>query len=292
VIRTLSILSLAAVCAAAASASPSPSGRIVFLSASGTGGKTQAWIVNANGAARRALSPANVSLTGAALSRDGSRVAFVRHDDIYVMRADGSHVRRLTYSAALEGAPAWSPDGRWIAYSSYRSGHSSILKMRASDGGQKTVLAGPGTVDVPAWSPDGRRIAYAGVRGQIWLMNADGSGKHALTKTRIGTGVDWAPAWSPDGRRIAYESNVATGPVSPTNEIWVIGADGSRPTRLTHNHLNDNHPVWSPDGTWLAFSSPLPRPGLAHLWLVRPTGTGLHRLTSWAGEQYSPSWAR
>jgi Tol biopolymer transport system component len=61
---------------------------------------------------------------------------------------------------------------------------------------------------------------------------------------------------------------------------------------LTHNKLPDNHPVWSPDGGWLAFSSSRPGGGIGHLWLMRPNGQGLHRLTSWAGEQYWPSWSR
>lgn len=290
-IRILTLLAVTAACASAAFAASAPRGLIVFSSASGADGKTQVWVMNANGTARHAVTPATITAESPALSHDGRRLAFVRRDDIYVMSLNGTHVRRLTFSSSAEGSPSWSPDGRWIAYSSYRSGRSAIWKMR-SDGGQKTLLAAGKTLSVPAWSRVGDLIAYAGVNGQIWMMNANGGGKHALTRTASGTGVDWSPSWSPDGRRIAYESNVGTGPRDLTNEIWVIGADGSHPVRLTHNQLNDNRPVWSPDGAWLVFSSPRPHPGTAHLWLIHPNGKGLHRVTPWAGEQYWPSWAR
>jgi Tol biopolymer transport system component len=171
--------------------------------------------MRANGGARHAISPKTSYQAEPTLLRDGRRIAFVKAGDIYVMSVNGTHVRRLTSSASTEGAP------------------TSISKMR-SDGRSKTRLASGKTLDTPAWSPDGGRIAYAGVSGQIWMMNANGSGKHALTKTASGTGVDWAPSWSPDGRRLAYESDVATGPRDSTNEICVIGADGSNPFRLTH----------------------------------------------------------
>jgi TolB protein len=290
--RFISIVVLAGVCAAAASAGSGPSGKIVFASASGAGGNGQIWVMNANGSRRHPVSPATSNAGAPALSHDGMRIAFVRRGAVYAMSVTGAKVRRLTFSgSSTEGAPAWSPDGRWVAYSSYRNGRSAIWKMRA-DGGRKTLLAAGKTLDVPSWSPDGMRLAYAGVNGQIWVMNADGSGKHRLTRTASGKGVDWAPSWSPDGRRIAYESDVGTGPRDLTNEIWVIGADGSHPVRLTHNSLNDDRPVWSPDGNWILFSSQRPHPGIAHLWLMRPNGKALHRVTPWAGEQYAPSWAR
>jgi len=293
VTRVFSLLVLVAACAATASAgASSPSGKIVFSSASGLGGTDRIWVMNANGSGRHAVSPVTSNESSPALSRDGTRIAFVKRGDIYVMSVTGAGVRRLTFSAlSTEGAPAWSPDSRWIAYSTYRAGRSSIWKMRA-DGGGKTLLAPGRTLDVPSWSPDGMRIAYAGVAGQIWVMNASGSGKHRLTMTASGKGVDWAPSWSPDGRRIAYQSDVGTGPRDLTTEIWVIGADGSHPVRLTHNALNDNRPVWSPDGSWILFSSQRPHPGLAHLWLMRPNGKALHRVTPWAGEQYAPTWSR
>lgn len=232
-VRWILVLALTGACPAAVSAASAPSGPIVFSSSSGRDGNVQTWVMRANGGARHAISPKTSYQAEPTLSRDGRRIAFVKAGDIYVMSVNGTHVRRLTSSASTEGAPTWSPDGRWLAYPSSRPGGSSISKMR-SDGRSKTRLASGKTLDTPAWSPDGGRIAYAGVSGQIWMMNANGSGKHALTKTASGTGVDWAPSWSPDGRRLAYESDVATGPRDSTNEICVIGADGSNPFRLTH----------------------------------------------------------
>jgi TolB protein len=283
-VRLLPVFALAAVCASLASAASAPSGRIVFVSG------TRAWVVNANGIGLRAVTPAGV--TSVAVSHDGGRIAYSRAGEVYVSNVDGTHARRLTTSRATDGAPAWSGDDRWIAWSVREGRHTSILKMRSSDGGVRRTLATGAALDVPAWSRDGRHMAYAGVNGQIWEMSADGSRKHALTRTKPGAGVDWAPSWSPDGKRVAYESSVDTGSRQQTTEIWVINADGTHAVRLTHNFINDNHPSWSPDGAWLAFASPSPRPGLAHVWLMRPNGSGLHRLTSWAGEQIQPSWGR
>jgi Tol biopolymer transport system component len=292
VIRVFVVLGMAAVCAAAGSAAPGPTGKIVFSSASGVGGKAQIWVVSANGTGRHPLSPATVYEDGPALSRDGRRIAFGRRGDIYLMSSSGSNVHRLTFSPAVEGAPAWSPDGRWIAYSSYRAGRSDIWKMHP-DGSAKTRLTRTTALeDVPDWSPDGRKIVYAGPQARIWVMNADGSRQHALTRNALGGGVAWAPAWSSQGTRIAYEFNGGTSPVNPTNEIWLMNADGSHPVRLTHNQLEDGQPTWSPDGRWLAFQSARPHPGPLHLWVMHPNGTSLHRVSSSAAEEYHPSWAR
>jgi Tol biopolymer transport system component len=85
VTRVSVVLAVAAVCAAAGSAAPAPTGKIVFSSASGVGGKTQIWVMNANGSRRHSLSPATVYEEGPAVSRDGRRIAFGRRGDIYVM---------------------------------------------------------------------------------------------------------------------------------------------------------------------------------------------------------------
>ncbi len=290
--RVFVVLGMAAVCAAAGSAAPAPTGKIVFSSASGVGGKTQIWVMNANGMARHPLSPATVYEEGPALSHDGRRIAFGRGGDIYVMSSSGSNVRRLTFSPATEGAPAWSPDGRWIAYSSYRSGKADIWKMRADGGGKTRLTRTAALEDVPDWSPDGRRIAYAGPQARIWAMRADGSEQHPLTRNALGGGLAWAPAWSSRGTLIAYEFSGGTSPVNPTNEIWLMNADGSHPMRLTNNQLEDGQPTWSPDGRWLAFQSARPRPGPLHLWVMHPNGKSLHRVSSSPAEEYHPSWSR
>ena len=105
--------------------------------------------------------------------------------DIYVMNADGSEVTRLTDSDIGGAHPTWSPDGRRIAFVSYR--HGQIYVMNA-DGSEVTRLTDDdfGGVDAPAWSPDGRHIAFHsyGFNNSIYVMKADGSEVTRLTDNR------------------------------------------------------------------------------------------------------------
>lgn len=120
------------------------------------------------------------------------------------MNADGSDVARLTDLDGWSSTPAWSPDGRRIAFSWVRDGGPGIYAVNA-DGSDITRLNDAG--GYPAWSPDRRRIALAWGPGgplgspDIWVANADGSDNVRLTGD-----IDWdvAPAWSPDGRTIAF----------------------------------------------------------------------------------------
>ncbi len=189
-------------------------------------------------------------------SLEGQIVLSDETNDIWSMRADGTHVRRLTSSPAMEFDPTWSPDGSRIAYRHWpHNGTSRIFVMKA-DGSDQWNLT---RKDVwgPDWSPDGRRIAFNSVVGTGgfdvygYVVAPDGSGLRRISRHYVEY-----PAWSPDGSRIAFMAPEpgATGS-NPDYNIFGMDADGSHVRRLTTAPGEDGWPAWSPDGTRIVFSS-------------------------------------
>jgi TolB protein len=219
------------------------------------------WVVRDDGTAKRRLTTSNRTVSQPEYSRDGKRVAFVsrveRNEEIFVMNADGTGVRRVTNARGSDGQPAWSPDGKRIAFTSNRTGN---------------------------W--------------KIYVMNADGTGVKLLTRTPRWVGDD-APSWSPDGDWIAFHS---TRLKDGNGEIFKMRPNGSGVVRLTFTNCpgevcaDDSFPHWSPDGKLILFSSQ--RGGPTHdLWVMRPDGKGVGRLTNTRGfddwrARWSPDGAR
>jgi Tol biopolymer transport system component len=161
-----------------------------------------------------------------------------------VVGANGRGLRRLTHNAVRDSAPAWSPDGSWIAFSSSRAGRSGIWVVSAEGRGAHALRIAGGE---PAWSPDGRRLAFAHARSgvaretvDLYVANADGSGVRRLTHERVGV-VSHHPSWSPDGRSIVYASNRG----SDRGNLWVVAVDGHAARQVTRSPREDVDPDWS-----------------------------------------------
>jgi len=175
------------------------------------------------------------------------RIAFVSKDEfgravLYVMNADGSGLRRLGPGTD----PAWSPDGKRIAFAGLLEVKAGIYIANA-DGSEQVRLT-QGSDWQPTWSPDGRRIAFMSFRKgnrEIFVMNADGSGMQNLTRNPW---EDRHPSWSPQGDRIAFISNR-----SGHWQVWIMAPDGSGQVQLTHDSYDHFRPVWSPDGRHIAY---------------------------------------
>jgi len=216
-----------------------------------------------------------------AWSPDGREIAFASDRDgglgIYVMRADGSHTRRLSPRSVEDSSPTWSPDARWIAFT--RGKNDRLYVMRADGRNVRPLTSSPGARDTdPAWSPDGTRIAFVrhetGIGAALYLVRPDGRGPCRLTPF---TAAVYGPAWSPGGSELAYSAGTGHG-----FGIHVVRADGRGRRELTSQGLDFN-PQWSPDGTRIAFSRS------ATLFVMDANGTHVHRLTRGTIDD-TPAW--
>jgi Tol biopolymer transport system component len=230
-----------------------------------------------------------VMSSNASVTANGNAVAFAADFDgyfrIWTSDLTGRNLRRLSSTSTSSqqishSEPAWSPDGRFIAYVSESEGKRDIWVMQA-DGGHPVRLTNSGGVnDQPSWAPDGSKIAYVSDKSgsrDIWMMNPDGSQPVRLT---LSPNQENNPQFSPVGDRIVYSE---TGDAST---IRVMNRDGSDARQITSGAFHDWEPHWGPQG--IVFSSNRDRSGHWKLWVVQPDGSGLHRVADITG--LDPKW--
>jgi len=177
-------------------------------------------------------------------------------NDIWMVRANGSGLKRLTTNGREDFDPAWSPDGRQIAFRSMRDGNNEVYVMSANGSRQRNVSRDGADDWGPAWISSGQMLwncARELSRGfHACLANPDGSGLHVIPNDVY---VEY-PSASPDGTRIAFMSQQPDAHGNdPNYDIFVMNVDGSGLKELTHTPGEDGFPSWSPDGTKIAFST-------------------------------------
>jgi TolB protein len=201
--------------------------------------------------------------------------------EIYVMREDGTGLRRLTRNRASDYSPSWSPDGTRILFTSNRDGDDELFVMDADGRNVRQLTRNRRQDQTPQWSPDSEWIAFASDRArrgepEIHVMRADGTGARRVVRTRNHTFQDsqYSPTWSPDGKRVIFSMTAAES----NPELHVVGVDGKGLKRLTftrgsiHEFGDDTMPDWSADGKTVVFVSSRQKK-TSDVWVMNADGT-------------------
>jgi Tol biopolymer transport system component len=235
-------------------------------------------------------------------SPHGQRIAFwglrsgSGQRDLWTIAADGSETDALTVTddAALDWSPTWSPDGRYLYFSSARGGTMNLWRVPIDESSGRT-LGAPEPMTTPSiysgglgFSRDGTKLVFASLdwRSTLFKVGLDmvrglttGSPMPILKSRRPIRDHEL----SPDGQWVAFMESGGQ-----QEDLFVAKTDGTQYRRLTDDIARDRGPAWSPDGTRIAFYSD--RSGTYHLWTIRPDGSGLEQIADVPGANF-PVWS-
>jgi TolB protein len=230
-------------------------------------------------------------------------IAFSRLDNregqshIFLIKPDGTGMRKLATKAAQDNFPAWSPNAKKLAFEASEGlddFNIDIYVMNADGSGLKRITKESTLDRMPSWSPDGTRIAFLRGRwkpfaekntGGIYTIRADGTDPRQLTDNAF----DEHPAWSSDGKTIAFNRLTKA-----SGGIYAVNPDGGGLKRLTDppEGFWDSEPSWSPDGTRIAFTRTSgERPGRPDVFTMNADGTHIRKLTGKTEGAYSPDFS-
>ncbi len=218
-----------------------------------------------------------------------TQIAFSRKTaqggDVFTVHFDGSAATKRTAEYALVFSPHWSPDGRYLSYTSYRSGTPAVYIKDLKQKVTRRVTPHAGMNLAGPWSPDGRKM----------LLTLSRDGNEEIYSIEIATGIlkrltrhfaiDVSPCWSPDGKSIVFVSNRSGSP-----QIYVMDADGNGVRRLSYEGGYNTSPAWSPRGDRIAYESRTG--GGFQIFTINPQGEDLQTVTSAAdGVHEKPAWS-
>ena len=207
--------------------------------------------------------------------------------DIYTVLPNGQAVARLTTDPLFDACPAWSADGKRLAFCHgvQRGGVIEIWTMKLDGTNKRQVTDLGGRATFPDFSPDGSRIlfTYAAIGSadaDLFVIGADGTGLVQLT---TGPANDVLGAYSPDGQRIVFTSD-RTG----TGQVYVMDADGSDQVQLTFDPaFKDQVPDWSPDGSRIAYAAGDP----GDVLVMNADGSDQHTIVGGPTDDFGSAWS-
>ena len=186
-----------------------------------------------------------------ALAPNGKRTLFSARGDIFSVPSEDGATRDLTGTqGADEDHPAWSPDGKTIAYTTDGSGEQQIA-VRPAEGGPERLLTSfsEGYLYGPIFSPDGHVLAFSDSAHKLWVVRTDGGAPRQVAQDKLSEIHD--QAFSPDGRWLAFSMSA----VNRRRDLYLFNVDSGQTTRLGNGDNIDQGPAWSPDGKYLYFVS-------------------------------------
>jgi TolB protein len=222
-----------------------------------------------------------------------TKIAFVSDRDgnweIYMMDYDGANQTRLTFNKVDDYGPAWSPNQKRIAYTSYQNLTGGLYILDVYEG-KRTPVSTKGLNYAPAWSPDGKQLAFS--------SSMDGNQEIYVAEildgpTRIGkvkrltynTAVDQSPSWSPTGRQVAFVSDRSGAP-----RIYTMDAEGSNIVLVSFGGSNHNdEPAWSPIGDRIVYVARVDN--IFDLYILNLRTQQISRLTGSNARNETPSWS-
>jgi Tol biopolymer transport system component len=238
---------------------------------------------------------------------DGSQLVFIspcrtrseffenayRDASLYIVNSDGTGLKPLTAAPGSDFDPAWSPDGKRIAFASLRNGTKDIYLIDVESGAVArltTVIQPVQENSQPAWSPFGNQIAYTVKRFgayQVWVMSD--TGQNNVQIARSGQDLwDYLPTWGIDGETIIFNQR-NLGPGLPwLMSIRYADRDTKKPIRLDFTPPVEDV-QFSPDGWWVVFESS-DAIGNRDIYIATVTGGNISRLTNDPADEFDPAW--